>query len=96
LDFALPKPGFRDLTDPATLISCARNPVESPTMRSQKISNRSPRPFKNQSSTKGWGGGGGGFIPGGKKQPPVLKLKPKPSGTDAAISSESGTAESGV
>jgi hypothetical protein len=65
-------------------------------MRSQKISNRSPRPFKNQSSTKGWVGGGGGFIPGGKKQPPVLKLKPKPSEADAASSGESGAAESGA
>jgi len=62
-------------------------------MRSQKISNRSPRPFKNQSSTKGWGGGGGGFIPGSKKQPPLKKLKA--SDTDAASSGETGSAESG-
>jgi hypothetical protein len=94
LDFALPKPGFRDLTDPAKLISSARSPVESPTMRSQKISNRSPRPFKNQSSTKGWGGGDCGFIPGGKQQPPLKKLKPKASETDAASSGESAAVES--
>jgi hypothetical protein len=65
-------------------------------MRSQKISNRSPRPFKNQSSTKGWGGGGGGFIPGGKPQLPLKKLKPKASETDAASSGESGADESGA
>jgi hypothetical protein len=93
LDFALPKPGFRDLKDPTTFKASAQSPLESPAMRSQKISNRSPRPFKNQSSTKGWGGGGG-FIPGGKPQLPLKKLKPKASETDAASSGEPGAAES--
>ncbi|MCX6855878.1 MAG: hypothetical protein NTV80_13345 [Verrucomicrobia bacterium] len=47
-------------------------------MRSQKQSNRAPRPFKNQNSTKGWSGGGGGFIPAPKVNHLIKKIAPKP------------------
>jgi hypothetical protein len=44
-------------------------------MRSQKIRNRAPRPFKNKGEGKDWSGGGG-FIPAPKK--PFLS-RPKPA-----------------
>jgi hypothetical protein len=52
-------------------------------MRSQKHSNKAPRPFKNKSSSRGWSGGnqGGGFIPAPKpiftKKTAVLPPLPK-------------------
>jgi hypothetical protein len=53
-------------------------------MRSQKQSNKAPRPFKNKSSGRDWSGGnqGGGFIPAPKpifkKKTPFLPPLPKP------------------
>ena len=44
-------------------------------MRSQKQTNRAPRPFKNNQSAGKWTGGSGssGFIPGPKVVPRVKK-----------------------
>lgn len=68
-------------------------------MRSQKQSNRAPRPFKNQNSTKGWSGGNQGFIPAPKVNLHLKKIAlpsapekvatPAPKDADGA-----GTAES--
>ena len=46
-------------------------------MRSQKIRNRAPRPFKNKGEGKDWSGGGG-FIPAPKK-PFVKRAEPAPA-----------------
>lgn len=44
-------------------------------MRSQKISNRAPRPFKTHKDKNGWGGGNqnGNFIPAPKHLSRVTK-----------------------
>lgn len=43
-------------------------------MRSQKQTNKSPRPFKSGNSARSWGNQKDGFIPG---QKPTPKLKKK-------------------
>jgi hypothetical protein len=60
-------------------------------MRSQKISNRAPRPFKNQQSTKGWSGGNGSFIPGGQRHVQVKKPTPPPPVSEETANTEQGT-----
>ncbi|MBK8095330.1 MAG: hypothetical protein IPK32_26005 [Verrucomicrobiaceae bacterium] len=58
------------------------------TMRSQKQTNRSPRPFKNQQTSGHWSGGaGGGFIPPPKFPQPVKKKDTQP-GEKPSSSSE--------
>lgn len=49
-------------------------------MRSQKISNRAPRPFKTHKDKNGWGGGNrnDNFIPAPKHLSRVTKL-PEPT-----------------
>lgn len=55
-------------------VSDLRNDAVHQSMRSQKQTNKSPRPFKSGQSDRGWGSGNrdAGFIPGGK---PVFKAK---------------------
>jgi len=52
-------------------------------MKSQKVRNRAPRPFKKQGSQHGWSDGGG-FIPVSKK--PALPVKKATSGTTPSAS----------
>lgn len=49
-------------------------------MKSQKQSNKSPRPFKNNNSARDWSGGSGsqGFIPGGKPAVRTKKVEDTP------------------
>lgn len=52
-------------------------------MKSQKQSNKAPRPFKNKNSRRDWSGGSGsgGFIPGPKLVQRVKKPdSARPSG----------------
>ena len=49
-------------------------------MKSQKIRNRAPRPFKNKGEGKDWSGGGG-FIPAPKK-PFFNRQKPATESTE--------------
>ncbi len=65
-------------------------------MRSQKITNKAPRPFSKNGGGRGWGAGGGqggGFIPGAGGQAARAKVMGKKAagGADAA-SQESGAA----
>ncbi|HAL70196.1 MAG TPA: hypothetical protein DCP71_00270 [Verrucomicrobiales bacterium] len=56
-------------------------------MRSQKQTNKPPRPFKSGNSNFGWGGNSnGGFIPG---QKPAVKVKKKTADDQAKPASES-------
>lgn len=45
-------------------------------MRSQKQTNKAPRPFKSGNATHGWGQRDGGFIPGQKVTPKIKKSGP--------------------
>ena len=55
-------------------------------MKSQKQSNKAPRPFKNKGSGRDWSGGSqsSGFIPAPKPKPKIVKKSdaPKPAATD--------------
>jgi len=58
-------------------------------MRSQKQTNKAPRPFKSGNTQRGWNGGqGGGFIPGQQPGFRAKKNAPSTPATEPALSPE--------
>jgi hypothetical protein len=59
-------------------------------MKSQKQSNRTPRPFKNKNSGRDWSGGSQsrGFIPTPMPKPTIAKKSAVPSPTEAGTKSD--------